>query len=78
MYNVGDGSGGRKERMKLWGGRFGKATDGLVDDFQTTFLSKMRAFHVKDVLEPLAAGVMNEGIAAVIEKEAASIVTGLL
>ena len=50
----------------------------LVDDFQTTFLSKMRAFHVKDVLEPLAAGVMNEGIAAVIEKEAASIVTGLL
>ena len=50
----------------------------LVDDFQTTFLSKMRAFHVKDGLEPLAVGVMNEGIAAVIEKEAASIVTGLL
>ena len=49
----------------------------LVDDFQTTFLSKMRAFHTKDVLEPLAAGQMNEGIAAVIEKEAASIVSGL-
>lgn len=50
----------------------------LVEDFQTTFLSKMRAFHAEDVLGPLAAGQMNEGIAAVIEKEAASIVTGLL
>lgn len=50
----------------------------LVDDFQTTFLSKMRAFHADDVLGPLAAGKMNEEIAAIIEKEAASIVTGLL
>ena len=50
----------------------------LVNDFQTTFLSKMRAFHAEDVLEPLAAGQMNDGIAAIIEKEAASIVTGLL
>ena len=49
-----------------------------IDDFQTTFLSKMRAFHAEDVLEPLAAGKMNEEIAAIIEKEAASIVTGLL
>ena len=51
---------------------------GLVEDFQTTFLSKMRAFHTEDVLGPLAAGKMNEEIAAIIEKEAASIVTGLL
>ena len=50
----------------------------LVNDFQTTFLSKMRAFHAEDVLGPLAAGKMNEEIAAIIEKEAASIVTGLL
>ena len=50
----------------------------LVDDFQTTFLSKMRAFHADDVLGPLAAGKMNEEIAAIIEKEAASIVIGLL
>ena len=50
----------------------------LVNDFQTTFLSKMRAFHAEDVLEPLAAGQMNDGIAGIIEKEAASIVTGLL
>ena len=38
----------------------------------------MRAFHAEDVLGPLAAGKMNEEIAAIIEKEAASIVTGLL
>ena len=50
----------------------------LVQDFQTTFLSKMRAFHTEDVLAPLAAGQMNDDIAAIIEKEAASIVTGLL
>ena len=50
----------------------------MVEDFQTTFLSKMRAFHVDDVLAPLAAGQMNDDIAAIIEKEAASIVTGLL
>ena len=49
----------------------------LVQDFQTTFLSKMRAFHTEDVLAPLAAGQMNDDIAAIIEKEAASIVTGL-
>ena len=49
----------------------------LVNDFQTTFLSKMRAFHAEDVLEPLAAGQMNDGIAAIIEKEAASIVNGI-
>jgi len=49
----------------------------LVNDFQTTFLSKMRAFHAEDVLEPLAAGKMNEEIAAIIEKEAVSIVNGI-
>jgi hypothetical protein len=50
----------------------------LVEDFQTTFLSKMRAFHAEDVIAPLAAGKMDDDIAAIIEKEAASIVTGLL
>ena len=49
-----------------------------VGDFQVTFLSKMRAFHAADVLEPLAAGVINDEIASIIEKEAASIVNGLL
>ena len=50
----------------------------MVNDFQTAFLSKMRAFHAEDVLGPLAQGRIDDTIAAVIEKEAASIVTGLL
>lgn len=48
-----------------------------VDDFQTTFLSKMRAFHAEDVLTPLAEGRMDDKIALVIENEAASIVNGM-
>ena len=49
----------------------------MVEDFQTTFLSKMRAFHASDVLEPLSKGVINDEISSIIEKEAASIVNGL-
>jgi F-type H+-transporting ATPase subunit alpha len=48
-----------------------------VRDFQTTFLNKMRAFHNEDVLKPLASGRMDDEIAAIIEKEAASIVSGM-
>ena len=48
-----------------------------VDDFQTTFLSKMRAFHAADVLEPLSQGSIDGEISAIIEKEAQSIVNGL-
>ena len=50
----------------------------LVDDFQTAFLSKMRAFHTDDVLLPLASGRIDENIASIIEKEAASIVKGIM
>ena len=49
----------------------------MVNDFQVTFLSKMRAFHAEDVLEPLAKGVINEEISSIIEKEAVSIVNGM-
>ena len=48
-----------------------------VEDFQTTFLSKMRAFHAEDVLEPLSQGRIDDVISAIIEKEAQSIVNGL-
>ena len=48
-----------------------------VEDFQTTFLSKMRAFHAEDVLEPLSQGMIDDVISAIIEKEAQSIVNGL-
>ena len=48
-----------------------------VDDFQTAFLSKMRAFHADDVLRPLAEGRVDDKITLIIENEAASIVNGL-
>ena len=48
-----------------------------VDDFQTTFFQKMRAFHQTDVLEPLSKGKTDPEIFIIIEKEAASIVNGL-
>ena len=47
-----------------------------VDDFQDTFLQKMRAFHTSDVLEPLSHGRTDQQIFDIIEKEAASIVNG--
>ena len=48
-----------------------------VDDFQMTFLSKMRAFHQEDVLGPLSAGSTDPKIFEIIEREALSIVNGL-
>ena len=48
-----------------------------VDDFQTAFLSKMRAFHQEDVLGPLSEGRIDAAITAIIEAEAALIVKGL-
>ncbi len=48
-----------------------------VDDFQTAFLSKLRAFHSEDVLKPLSEGRIDENISETIEKEAASIAAGL-
>lgn len=48
-----------------------------VDDFQTTFFQKMRAFHSEDVLEPLSQGRTDQQIFEIIEKEAFSIVNGI-
>ena len=48
-----------------------------VDDFQMTFLSKMRAFHQMDVLDALAAGSTDPRIFEIIEREALSIVHGM-
>lgn len=50
----------------------------LIDDFQTAFLSKIRAFHAEDVLEPLSEGKIDDTIASIIEKEAYSIINGLM
>ncbi len=48
-----------------------------IDDFQTAFLSKMRAFHAEDVIKPLSEGKIDETVSSIIENEAASIVNGL-
>ena len=50
----------------------------LIDDFQTAFLSKMRAFHAEDVLKPLSEGKIDEAVSSIIEKEAYSIINGLM
>ncbi len=50
----------------------------LVDDFSVAFISKMRAFHKDDVLVPLSEGRVDPEIFLSIEKEAASIVAGML
>ena len=50
----------------------------MVDDFQTTFIGKMKAFHNDDVIIPLSQGKTDPEIFAIIEREAESIVRGLL
>ncbi len=50
----------------------------LVDDFSVAFISKMRAFHKDDVLVPLSEGRVEPKIFGILEKEAASIVAGML
>ena len=49
-----------------------------VGDFQEAFLSKMRAFHTGDVLGPLAQGATDQLIFDIIEREALSIVKGMM
>lgn len=49
-----------------------------VDDFQTMFFQKMRAFHSADVLDPLSQGRTDQQIFDIIEREALSIVNGLI
>lgn len=49
-----------------------------IDDFQMTFFSKMRAFHQEDVLIPLSQGKTDAQIFDIIEKEALSIVRGMM
>lgn len=48
-----------------------------IEDFQSSLLSKMRAFHSEDVLGPLSAGNVDQKIYDIIEREALSIVRGM-
>ena len=62
--------------MKLWGGRFEKATDGLVDDFHSSISFDKRLFE-QDITGSIAHATMlgEEGI--IPAEDAAKIVDGL-
>ena len=62
--------------MKLWGGRFGKATDGLVDDFHSS-ISFDRRLYEQDITGSIAHATMlgEEGI--IPREDAEKIVAGL-
>ena len=62
--------------MKLWGGRFGKATDGLVDDFHSSISFDQRLYE-QDITGSIAHATMlgEEGI--IPAEDAEKIVAGL-
>ena len=49
-----------------------------VPEFQSEFLTRMRAAHRKDVLDPLSAGKIDETIIGIIENEASAVVKSIL
>ena len=49
-----------------------------VPDFQSEFLTRMRAAHKDDVLAPLSAGKIDETITGIIEAEASAVVKSIL
>ncbi len=49
-----------------------------VPEFQSEFLTRMKAAHQKDVLDPLSAGKIDETITGIIENEAAAVVKSIL
>ncbi len=48
-----------------------------VPEFQSEFLTRMRAAHQKDVLDPLSEGKIDETITGIIENEAAAVVKSI-
>ncbi len=49
-----------------------------VAEFQSEFLTRMKAAHQKDVLDPLSVGKIDETITGIIENEAAAVVKSIL
>ena len=62
--------------MKLWGGRFGKATDGLVDDFHSSISFDQRLFE-QDITGSIAHATMLGEQGIIPAKDAEKIVEGL-
>ena len=62
--------------MKLWGGRFEKATDGLVDDFHSS-ISFDRRLYEQDITGSIAHATMLGEQGIIPREDAEKIVTGL-
>ncbi len=62
--------------MKLWGGRFSKATDGLVDDFHSSISFDQRLYR-QDILGSIAHATMLGEQGIISEDDADRIVEGL-
>ncbi len=62
--------------MKLWGGRFGKATDGLVDDFHSSISFDQRLFE-QDITGSIAHATMLGEQGIIPAEDAEKIVAGL-
>jgi len=62
--------------MKLWGGRFEKKTDGLVDDFHSSITFDQRLYH-QDIAGSIAHATMLGAQGIIPKDDADKIVTGL-
>ncbi len=62
--------------MKLWGGRFGKATEGLVDDFHSSISFDQRLYE-QDILGSIAHAVMLGEQGIIPREDAEKITEGL-
>ena len=63
-------------KVKLWGGRFGKATDGLVDDFHSSISFDQRLFE-QDITGSIAHATMLGEQGIIPAEDAEKIVAGL-
>ena len=62
--------------MKLWGGRFEKKTDGLVDDFHSSITFDKRLYH-QDIAGSIAHATMLGEQGIIPQADADAIVEGL-
>ena len=62
--------------MKLWGGRFEKKTDGLVDDFHSSITFDQRLYH-QDIAGSVAHATMLGAQGIIPKDDADKIVAGL-
>lgn len=67
---------GRVERMKLWGGRFDKNTDSLVEDFHSSISFDQRLYE-EDIKGSLAHAAMLGKTGIISDEEAQAIIAGL-